>query len=209
MKRNFVVLLVVGLIVVFMLLYAAHRPRPTGGSALLATNSVRGQAAPGFKLVDIRTGKNVQLADFKGRVVLLNFWATWCPPCKGEIPLLVDLQNQYGPQGLQVIGVAMDDAGKAVISKFANEMKINYLVLQGTEKVADEYGGVDSLPTTFYVGRDGRIIKRVLGPVFPHDAEQSIEQALSPGGSKAGGTGSAAAENQPASTQTASSRSNP
>jgi len=189
-KRNLVVLLAVAVAVAIMLGFAKRHPRSaSAGSLAPGASSARGKSAPDFKLVDIRTGKNVQLSDFKGKAVLLNFWATWCPPCKAEIPALVDLQNKYGPQGLQIIGVAMDDAGKAVISKFVDEMGVNYLVLQGTEKVGEQYGGVEGLPQTFYVGRDGMIVDHVIGGVTHRDAEEAIKQALNPGTSRASARG--------------------
>jgi peroxiredoxin len=181
------VLVVVAAAVGIMLWVGARRASSTGGDSLArSAGALRGKAAPDFKLVDLRTGKEVQLADFKGKAVLLNFWATWCPPCKVEIPWFIDLQKQYGPQGLQIIGVAMDDAGKDKILKFANDMGINYLVLQGTEKVAEQYGGVESLPTTFYIGRDGLITKRVFGLVSHGETEENVKLALSSGTAQGG-----------------------
>ncbi|HWT80016.1 MAG TPA: TlpA disulfide reductase family protein, partial [Candidatus Methylomirabilis sp.] len=115
----------------------------------------RGQVAPDFLLPEL-TGTPMRLLDHREKVVLLNFWATWCLPCRSEMPWLVDFQKQYGSQGLQIVGVAMDDAEKATIVKFADEMKLNYPILQGTEKAGDAYGGVQALPTTFYIARDGR-----------------------------------------------------
>ena len=184
------VLVVVAAAVGIMLWVGARRASSTGGDSLAkSAGAIRGKVAPDFKLVDLRTGKNVQLSDFKGKAVLLNFWATWCPPCKVEIPWFVDLQKQYGPQGLQIIGVAMDDAGKEKILKFANDVGINYLVLQGTEKVAELYGGVESLPTTFYIGRDGSITKRVFGLVSHADTEENVKLALNSATSQANKAG--------------------
>jgi cytochrome c biogenesis protein CcmG/thiol:disulfide interchange protein DsbE len=182
MKRNLQIAIVLALIVGGMFL-AARRHVRRGASAPLggAITTVRGQSAPDFQLVDLRTGKNVQLSDFRGKAVVLNFWATWCPPCKAEIPWFEAYQNQYGPQGLQVIGIAMDDAGKDVILKFAGDMRINYLVLQGTNKVADDYGGVEGLPTTFYIGRDGRVVARAIGEPSRGDIEDNIKLALHTG----------------------------
>jgi cytochrome c biogenesis protein CcmG/thiol:disulfide interchange protein DsbE len=181
-----IVVLVVAAAVAIMVWSGARRTSSTSGNSLAGSaGTLRGKAAPDFKLLDLRTGKNVQLSDFKGKAVLLNFWATWCPPCKVEIPWFVDLQKQYGPQGLQIIGVAMDDAGKDKILKFANDMGINYLVLQGTEKVAEQYGGVESLPTTFYIGRDGAITKRVFGLVSHGDTEENVKLALNSATSQA------------------------
>ncbi len=172
-------------------------------SATLATGvgTRRGQQAPDFELVDLKTGNKVRLADFRGKAVLLNFWATWCPPCKVEIPSFVDLQNQYGPQGLQVIGVAMDDAGRDTIETFARNMGINYLVLQGTDKVADAYGGVAGLPTTFYLGRDGRVVKSVEGLVTHGEAEENVKLALAQGTPQVAGAPPMQASSQPGQKQ--------
>ena len=120
----------------------------------------------------------MHLSDFRGKAVLLNFWATWCPPCKVEIPWFIDLQKQYGPQGFVVLGVAMDDAGRDTILKFDNDMNINYPVLQGTETVGDAYGGVESLPTSFYIDREGKIVSRVLGLRSHGEVEANIQRAL-------------------------------
>src|SRR5512138_1648113 len=99
-----------------------------GAGLTHSSDAVKGKPAPDFALKDLN-GNTVRLADLRGKAVLLNFWATWCPPCKVEIPWFVDLQKQYGPQGLQIVGVAMDDAGPDAIAKFAKEMGINYTVL--------------------------------------------------------------------------------
>jgi thiol-disulfide isomerase/thioredoxin len=147
------------------------------GAASLAGN-VRGKGAPDFELTDVRTGKKVRLSDYRGKAVLLNFWATWCPPCKEEIPMFIDLQKQYAGEGLVILGVAMDDSGQKEIAGFANQMSMNYPVLLGTDAVSNEYGNVDALPTTFYIGRDGRIVNRIFGLVGPGEVEENIKAAL-------------------------------
>jgi thiol-disulfide isomerase/thioredoxin len=127
-------------------------------------NRFVGKPAPDFELQVIGSkGKTLKLSDLKGKAVVINFWATWCEPCKVEMPWLVELQKQYGPQGLQIIGVAMDDSEKKVISSFARKMGVNYPVLQGTEKVADLYGGLEGLPSLFFVDRSGKIVEQELG----------------------------------------------
>jgi thiol-disulfide isomerase/thioredoxin len=123
----------------------------------------------------------VRLSDFRGKAVLLNFWATWCAPCKIEMPWFVDLQKQYASQGLQVIGVAMDDSGEQAIAKFAREMGVNYPVLIGKESVGDAYGGVEFLPTTFFIDRQGKVVDRVFGLVGHSDIEEDVKKALGPG----------------------------
>jgi thiol-disulfide isomerase/thioredoxin len=133
--------------------------------------------APDFTLETL-DGKNMRLSDLRGKAVLLNFWATWCGPCKIETPWLVELQKEYGSQGLQVIGVAMDDSGKDDIEKFAKDMGVNYPVLLGKEAVGDAYGGVPALPETFFIGRNGKIVDRIIGLKGRGEIEDSIKKAL-------------------------------
>src|SRR5579864_9031015 len=143
-----------------MLFLGRHlaRRQPAAGSV----GALRGQTAPDFELAAL-DGKKVHLSDFRGKAVLLNFWATWCEPCKVEMPWFVQLEKQYGPEGLQILGVAMDDTGEPEIAQFAKEMGVNYPVLIGKEAVGDAYGGVPALPETFFVGRDGKIVDRIIG----------------------------------------------
>lgn len=134
--------------------------------------------APDFALQSV-SGETVHLADLRGKVVFLNFWATWCAPCKIMAPWLVEMQNQYGPRGLQIIGVALDeDATKVEIGESADSMRINYLVLIGTTKMANAYGGVPALPMSFIVGRDGRIISRITGLSSKKEIEDGIKKAF-------------------------------
>jgi peroxiredoxin len=114
------------------------------------------KAAPLWELKDLE-GKTVKLSDFKGKVVLLNFWATWCPPCRQEIPDLVALQNQYKDQGLVVLGVSLDQTGTAGVKSFATRMKINYPIVMGDEKTAVAYGNIEAIPTTFFIDRAGNV----------------------------------------------------
>jgi peroxiredoxin len=146
----------------------AKRPRPHLTQATLA---------PDFTLQSL-DGKSMSLSDLRGKAVLLNFWATWCTPCKIEMPWFVELQNQYRAQGLQIVGVAMDDASKEDIAKFAKDMGVNYPILIGKEAVGDQYGGVPALPETFFIGRDGKIVDKILGLKGKGDIEEDIKRAL-------------------------------
>jgi cytochrome c biogenesis protein CcmG/thiol:disulfide interchange protein DsbE len=139
--------------------------------------NVKGKPAPDFELKTL-DGKTVKLSDLRGKAVLLNFWATWCGPCKFEIPWFVDFQKQYGDQGLVIVGIASGDEPNATVEKFAKEMQINYPVLVGNDKVADSYGGVESLPTTFYISRDGKILEKIIGLRGRKEAEDNIKAAL-------------------------------
>jgi thiol-disulfide isomerase/thioredoxin len=169
--RNPLALVVVAVVAAGMLylgLHMSHRPRPHLTQATLA---------PDFTLQSL-DGKTMSLSDLRGKAVLLNFWATWCTPCKIEMPWFVELQNQYGAKGLRIVGVVMDDASKEDIAKFAKDMGVNYPILMGKEAVGDQYGGIPYLPETFFIGRDGKIVDKILGLKGKGDIEEDIQKAL-------------------------------
>src|SRR3984957_12704600 len=122
MKRDPIILIVVAMVISIMLVFGIQRVHHSG------------VVPPDFS-VPTTAGQTMKLSDFQGKAVLLNFWATWCEPCKVEMPWFVELQKKYGPQGLQVIGVAMDDASPGVIASFAQKMGVNYPILIGKEEV--------------------------------------------------------------------------
>jgi cytochrome c biogenesis protein CcmG/thiol:disulfide interchange protein DsbE len=133
--------------------------------------------APDFTLKDA-DGKLVRLADYRGKVVLLDFWATWCTPCKIEIPWFIDFQRKQKDRGFEVLGVAMDDEGWEVVKPYAVKMSINYRLVMGTDQTAQAYGGVDALPTTFLIDRSGKIAAVHVGLASKKDFEDGIEQLL-------------------------------
>lgn len=159
-RRNPAALFFVAAIVAALLFVGFHAARRTnnGSDSLDPT----GKPAPDFTLQTL-DGKDVTLSSLRGKAVLLNFWATWCGPCKIEMPWFVELQKEYGPQGLQIVGVAMDDSSTQDIQTFVKEMGVNYPVLLGKESVGQAYGGVDVLPTTFFIDRNGDIVAREFG----------------------------------------------
>lgn len=118
--------------------------------------------AADFQLMNL-DGEEVHLSDFKGEVVLLNFWATWCFPCRLEIPHLIDLYSRHRFQGLAVIGISLDPAGSELLKEFVQEMGINYPILIGNEKITSDYGGIIGVPTTFVIDQEGMIHKRYVG----------------------------------------------
>jgi peroxiredoxin len=133
--------------------------------------------APDFNLTGI-DGKSVTLSRLKGNVVLLDFWATWCPPCREEIPGFVELHKRYGKQGLVVIGLSLDQGSRNEVAEFAKRMKINYPVALATEEVVRSYGGVHAIPTTFLISRRGEIVKRYVGYQKREVFETDINTAL-------------------------------
>src|SRR5215472_8459253 len=174
--RNPMALVVVALVAAGMLYFGFHTARRSGTDHAPSFLGY-GTPAPNFTLPTL-DGKNLSLSDLHGKAVIVNFWATWCGPCKIETPWLVELQNQYGAQGLQVIGDAMDDSGKDEIAKFAKEMGMNYPVLLGKEAVGDAYGGIPYLPQSFFIGRDGKIVDKIIGIDSRSVIEQGIKKAL-------------------------------
>ena len=123
--------------------------------------------------------KNVSLSDFKGKVILLDFWATWCVPCKAEIPGFIDLQARYGAAGLQILGLSVDDP-VAKLKPYVAEMKMNYPVLQalGHDEVLDAFAPIASIPTSVVIGRDGKICTKHTG-IAPMDVfEKEIKSLL-------------------------------
>jgi peroxiredoxin len=173
--RDPVILIVVAIVISAMLIIgiqkAHHSPTPT------AIGKLQGQTAPDFALPSL-DGKILKISDFRGKAVLLNFWATWCEPCKVEMPWFVDMQRKYGPQGLQVLGVAMDDSSPKQIAQFAQELGVNYPVVIGKEEVGAQYGGIEYLPSTFYISRDGKVLDHVFGLVSRSEIESNVQKAL-------------------------------
>lgn len=120
------------------------------------------RTASSWKLKDVQ-GNEISSDDFKGKVMIIDFWATWCPPCRAEIPGFVELQKKYKEKGLVVIGISLDQQGPEVVQSFMKEYKINYPVVMATEKVSEDFGGIESIPTTFIIDRKGNIVSKHVG----------------------------------------------
>jgi cytochrome c biogenesis protein CcmG/thiol:disulfide interchange protein DsbE len=133
--------------------------------------------APDFALKDA-DGRTVHLSDYRGKVVLLDFWATWCGPCRMEIPWFIEMQRDNRDRGFEVLGVSMDDNGWEDVKPFLAEMKVNYRILIGDDRTAEVYGGVESLPTTFLIDREGRIAVVHVGLTSRRDIQDGVEQLL-------------------------------
>jgi len=159
----------------------ADGPSSTSSSAAAALS-----VAPDFTAKDL-DGNNVTLAQFKGKVVLINFWATWCDPCQVEIPWLIDMQQKYASRGFTILGVAMDEEGKSVVAPFVSKERFNvngeklpmsYPILIGDDTLADKFGGLLGYPTSILISRDGKIVKRVTGLIGRDEVAKVIESPL-------------------------------
>ena len=214
MKRNAVVIvavvIAVGLIVWAGVLNYRHRqqqqaavkqlqnmmtqatpPDSAADSGGFGDHPLRGKMAPNFTLKDTE-GRKVSLSDYKGKAVVVDFWATWCAPCKIEIPWLEQFNKQYAGQGLQILGVSEDNLdleNKATLAKEkqdiadkAKQLKMSYPVLIDDANVSTPYGGVDGLPTTFFIDRSGKVVASTVGLVSRDEIEANIKKALGSGG---------------------------
>ena len=159
------------------LFYGCSSPRSVSVRAASVKPDKERKNAPEFALKDA-DGKTVRLSDYKGKVVLLDFWATWCGPCKIEIPWLKEFQRKFRDRGFEIIGVSMDDEGWQVVKPFVAELGINYRIVIGDDSTAQLYGGVDALPTTFVIDREGKIAAVHVGLTGKGEIEHGIEQVL-------------------------------
>jgi thiol-disulfide isomerase/thioredoxin len=164
---------------------AGCKSQSTGASqqtgAAAAAPPEAGTTLPGLD------GTDATLAQYKGKVVLVNFWATWCQPCQMEIPWLIEFNEKYGPKGLVILGVAMDDEGKKVVGPYVQDKRfdvnghpegMNYKIVLGSDNIADKFGGLIGLPTSYLYGRDGKKIKTIIGLINHDDISKALEGQL-------------------------------
>jgi thiol-disulfide isomerase/thioredoxin len=153
-----------------------------------SSSGASGTAAPEASvMIPNVDGSTVSVDQYKGKVVLVNFWATWCEPCKTEIPWLIEFNHKYGPKGLVILGVAMDDDGKKVVEPWVKMQRfdvkgtqdpMDYPILLGNDKIADKFGGILGLPTSMLYSRDGRKIKTIVGLINYDDLTKTLDREL-------------------------------
>jgi thiol-disulfide isomerase/thioredoxin len=153
-----------------------------------ASSGASGAAAPEASvMIPNVDGSTINIDQYKGKVVLVNFWATWCEPCKTEIPWLIEFNHKYGPKGLVILGVAMDDDGKKVVEPWVKAQRfdvkgqhdpMDYPILLGNDKIADKFGGILGLPTSMLYSRDGRKIKTIVGLINYDDLSKTLDREL-------------------------------
>jgi cytochrome c biogenesis protein CcmG/thiol:disulfide interchange protein DsbE len=156
-----------------------------------ATNGVKPDAAIGTPAPDVTfkdlDGRDIPLGQYRGQVVLVNFWATWCQPCFIEIPWLIEMQQKYAAKGFTVLGIAMDEGGKSAVAPFlekerfdvnGQKLPMNYPIVLGNEAVADKFGGLFGYPTSFLISRDGKEVKKVQGLISYEELTKAIESQL-------------------------------
>ena len=161
---------------------------PAGGTPVYVSPLV-GKAAPAFALEDL-SGNKVSLGSYKGKAVLVNFWATWCAPCKIETPWIVELRSQYAAQGFEILGISSEGDGvgkddkaawekdKTTIAKSAQQMHMQYPVLIDGDSISDQWGSLDELPMSFFVDRTGKVVAVQMGLTSKADIEGNIKKAL-------------------------------
>jgi thiol-disulfide isomerase/thioredoxin len=161
----------------------------TTGQVVKADDNGRKSAAPDVTFKDL-DGKDVSLASLKGKVVVVNFWATWCDPCREEIPWLIEYQQKYADKGFTILGVAMDEEGKPTVQPFVettpfnvngHPTTMNYPIVLGNDELADKFGGLLGMPTSFVISRDGKIAKKYIGLVNREALAKDIEGLLGTG----------------------------
>jgi thiol-disulfide isomerase/thioredoxin len=155
-------------------------PAQPGTVAIQRGKDAKGnQLPPDFTLPDVMTGKDVKLSALAGKVVILDFWATWCGPCRMEIPHFIELQDSYAKKGFTMLGVSLDQQGPEVVQNFVKQWKINYpIVVDQTGDVNVAYGGIRSIPTTLLIGKDGSVKEAFIGYRPKEVFEAALKKAL-------------------------------
>jgi len=151
------------------------------------TKETSSAAAEASVQIPTMEGTNTSLDQYKGKVVLVNFWATWCAPCRIEIPWLIEFIEKYGPKGLVILGVAMDDEGNQVVQPYVRDRRfdvnghpeaMNYPILLGNSKIAEKFGGILGMPTSMLYSREGKKVKTIVGLIDHDDLSKTLDSQL-------------------------------
>ena len=145
---------------------------------LLPCSLVMAGNMPQFSLSEVTTGEVVKSSAYEGEIVLVNFWATWCPPCREELPSLKTLQEKYGDKGFSVLGVSIDKGGAEKVSRFVRKMQINYPIVLGDSSLGEDFGGFFGVPASFLIDRSGMVVKSYAGYVSHEQFEEDIQKML-------------------------------
>jgi thiol-disulfide isomerase/thioredoxin len=184
MKKG--IFIAAGVVALLAVMVWADHKFPAAGAPSASAPATKPTDAPTIAIKDLND-KDVTLQQYQGKVVLVNFWATWCEPCKSEIPMLIGLREKYGPRGFEILGLSMDEDGKKAVQPFLDKERfdvsgqkeaINYPIAFANDSVAEKFGGVIGLPTSLLFTRDGKMIKRIIGPVELNDISKAIESLL-------------------------------
>ena len=184
MKKG--IFIVAGVVALLAVMVWADHKFPAAGTGSTAGASEKPTDAPTVTLKDLND-KDVTLQQYKGEVVLVNFWATWCAPCKVEIPWMIEFQQKYSPRGFTILGVSMDEDGKKAIQPFLDKERfdvngqqeaMSYPILLGNDAIADKFGGILGLPTSMLFNRDGKKVRTIVGLVNHDDISKAIQDLL-------------------------------
>jgi thiol-disulfide isomerase/thioredoxin len=188
MKKTVLIVVAVLAVIVVAAHYADKATRLGRATVTAAKVNAKNapEPAPELKLKDL-DGRDVTLAQYQGKVVLVTFWATWCEPCRFEIPWLIEMQQKYGAKGFTVLGIAMDEDGRSVVAPWVqkerfdvngSKQQMNYPIVIGNDEAADKFGGLFGYPTSVLISRDGKQIKRITGLISYDEISKTIESQL-------------------------------
>jgi thiol-disulfide isomerase/thioredoxin len=184
MKKG--IFIAVGVVALLAVMVWADHKFPAAGAPGASASAAKPTDAPTVTLKDLND-KDITLQQYKGEVVLVNFWATWCEPCKVEIPWMIEFQQKYSPRGFTILGVSMDEDGKKAIQPFLDKERfdvngqkvaMSYPILLGSDAVGDKFGGILGLPTSMLFSRDGKKVRTIVGLVNHDDLSKAIENLL-------------------------------